>query len=230
LSCHPNRKEICTASDDKTLRIWSIESKQRSLIRGKVFDKLCRACQYSPNGDLIALGFKEGTVCVIKSDTLEEVATVNHRTQEISDLKFSPFTGKYLAVGSHENFIDIYNVESKKRVGICKGSSSYITHVEWDNDGKLLMTNSGAKELLYFEAPKGARINVNADAAAKINWSTFTSVLGPTCEGIWQPCMDITDINTTCLSKNGRTLATGDDFGLVKLFEYPCIVILLLIF
>lgn len=133
--------------------------------------------------------------------------------------------GKHLAVASHENFVDIYNLETKKRVGICKGSSSYITHVEWDVEGKLLLTNSGAKELLYYEAPRGNRINIRSEDAANILWATFTSVLGPSCEGIWQPCMDITDINTTCLSKSGLVLATGDDFGLVKLFEYPCDVI-----
>ena len=131
-------------------------------------------------------------------------------------------TGKYLAVGSHEDLIDIYNVESRKRVGICKGASSYITHVEWDVEGKLLMTNSGARELLFFEAPRGARVNIKNEDAQKLRWSTFTSVLGPTCQGIWQPYMDITDINTSCVTKDGQTIATGDDFGLVKLFNYPC--------
>jgi hypothetical protein len=90
--------------------------------------------------------------------------------------------------------------------------------------GRLIMINSGAKEILYYEAPRGTRLNIKSEDLAKISWSTFTSVLGSTCEGIWQPCMDVTDINTTCLSRDKRYLATGDDFGLVKLFEYPCTV------
>ncbi len=89
-------------------------------------------------------------------------------------------------------------------------------------EGKLIMINSGAKEILYFEMPRGSRVNIKSDDVEKITWDTFTSVLGSTCEGIWQPCMDVTDINTSSLSHDRRTLATGDDFGLVKLFEYPC--------
>ena len=86
------------------------------------------------------------------------------------------------------------------------------------------MTNSGAKEILYFEAPKGSRINIREEDIKKLTWHTFTSVLGPTCEGIWPPCSDVTDVNSTCLTKDRKILASGDDFGIVKLFEYPCLV------
>jgi microtubule-associated protein-like 6 len=36
------------------------------------------------------------------------------------------------------------------------------------------------------------------------------------------PCTDVTDVNSTCLTKDKKILATADDFGFVKLFEYPC--------
>jgi microtubule-associated protein-like 6 len=117
--------------------------------------------------------------------------------------------------------VDIYNVLSSKRVGTCKGSSSYITHLDWDHSGKLLMTNSGAKEQLFFEAPRGKRQALRNAEVEKINWASWTCVLGNTCEGIWPPNSDVTDVNTSSLSQDRMLLATGDDFGFVKVFEYP---------
>ncbi|CAF1527998.1 unnamed protein product, partial [Didymodactylos carnosus] len=214
LACHPSKHEFCTVSDDKTVRVWSI--KDRKMLRFKSFPKLLRTCEYSQDGKAIAVGTKDGQFIILNSSDLSNLIPefIAHRHQEMSDIKYSP-DGHYLAVGTHDNFVDIYNVATSKRVGICKANSSYITHIDWDQDSKLIMTNSGAKEQLFYEAPRGTRItSIKTTDVEKMNWYTWTGVLGLVCDGIWPPYTDITDVNSTHLSKSKKILATGDDFGL----------------
>lgn len=47
------------------------------------------------------------------------------------------------------------------------------------------------------------------------------SVLGKEVVGIWPRNADKADVNCSNLSHSGNALATGDDFGFVKLFEFP---------
>ncbi|NWU55111.1 EMAL6 protein, partial [Dromas ardeola] len=220
LAAHPLLPVCATVSDDKTLRIWELSSQHRMLAVRKL-KKGGRCCAFSPDGKALAVGLNDGSFLVVNADTVEDMVSFHHRKEMISDIKFSRESGKYLAVASHDNFVDIYNVLTSKRVGICKGASSYITHIDWDSRGKLLQVNSGAKEQLFFEAPRGKRHVIKIAEIEKIEWDTWTCVLGPTCEGIWPMHSDVTIVNAASLTKDGTLLATGDDFGFVKLFSYP---------
>ena len=58
--------------------------------------------------------------------------------EEVSDIKFAP-DDSLLAVGSRDNNIYIYDVKKNFRlIGICKGHSSYITHIDWSQEKWML--------------------------------------------------------------------------------------------
>ncbi|KAM4730013.1 echinoderm microtubule-associated protein-like 6 isoform 3-T3 [Anableps anableps] len=220
LAAHPLLPVCVTVSDDKTLRLWETSASHR-MVAVRKLKRGGRCCSFSPDGKALAVGLSDGGVLVANADTLEDLLSFHHRRDAISDIRFSPDPGKYLAVASHDSFVDIYHVLSTKRVGICKGASGYITHVDWDARGKLLQVNTGAKEQLFFEAPRGRRQTVQNSELERVEWSSWTCVLGSSCEGIWPTHSDITDVNAASLTRDRTLLATGDDFGFLKLFSYP---------
>ncbi len=57
----------------------------------------------------------------------------------------------------------------------------------------------------------------------KIEWSTWTGVLGQEVNGVWPKYTQVNDINATHASFQHDVIVTGDDFGLVKLFRFPSI-------
>ncbi|XP_074248945.1 echinoderm microtubule-associated protein-like 5 isoform X5 [Saimiri boliviensis] len=220
LATHPYLPICATVSDDKTLRIWDL-SPSHCMLAVRKLKKGGRCCCFSPDGKALAVGLNDGSFLMANADTLEDLVSFHHRKDMISDIRFSPGSGKYLAVASHDSFIDIYNVLSSKRVGICKGATSYITHIDWDIRGKLLQVNTGAKEQLFFEAPRGKKQTIPSMEVEKIAWASWTSVLGLCCEGIWPVIGEVTDVTASCLTNDKMVLATGDDLGFVKLFRYP---------
>lgn len=50
----------------------------------------------------------------------------------------------------------------------------------------------------------------------------LASVLGDEVVGIWSRNTDKADVTCACVSHSGLNIVTGDDFGMVKLFDFPC--------
>lgn len=54
-----------------------------------------------------------------------------------------------------------------------------------------------------------------------MEWASNTCTISFSTIGIWPENADGTDINYCNRSQDSKLLATGDDFGKVKLYSYP---------
>lgn len=107
--------------------------------------------------------------------------------------------------------------------------------------------STGAYKRLVYEVPSGKQVTEQTHVD-RITWSTWTrwgsltaaclrcqrvwaanltalcvlSVLGDEVVGIWSRNTDKADVTCACVSHSGLNIVTGDDFGMVKLFDFPC--------
>jgi microtubule-associated protein-like 6 len=227
LAMHPTKPEYCTVGDDKTVRVWDLNT--RRLIKMQKLDEMCRAVCYSPDGSLIAVGQggsvgrgkrkKDGAFKVLNESDLSSLYEGHESHEWIQDVKFSP-DGNTLAIGSHDNIIYMHSCADWSVKAKCEAHNSYITHFDFSADSQWLKSTCGAYELLYFDANTAAQEG-SATKVKDVDWSSQTCTLGWPVQGIWPPCADGTDINAVDRSGNGKLLCTADDFGKVKLFNYP---------
>lgn len=244
LSTHPLLPEYCTVGDDKTLRIFSVLTK--SQIACFPLGHVARACCYSPDGNMIAVGFggrvgngKESGGGIVRlysrsrSAENSEIVILKKITEKldpkqwIGDLKFSS-DGQTLVVGAKDCKIYIYNV-----VGVGESvtltlrkvfskHSSVINHLDLSHDGSFMQSTDSAYELLFSDLRTGKQIT-SASELKDVKWDTWTSTLGWPVQGIWtDKSMDGSDINSVSRSNSGHLCVTSDDFGKVNLFRYPC--------
>ena len=205
---HPTMpSRFATAGEDRLLCVWDGHAQ----VCSNYLPTLARSCAYTPDGNCIAVGCANGAVLVYRFQkarprsgvhaSLIFFKVVQDCVEAIDDLKYSP-DGKYLAVGSHDNFVDVYLVQKTSRFGTrkkdegkenayvhvsrCRGHTSYITHLDWSVDSRVIQSNCGAYEIIYWDAASGTPILSSTDTVeADTDWSTWTCVLGFPVMGVW---------------------------------------------
>uniref|UniRef100_A0A7N8XT70 EMAP like 3 n=1 Tax=Mastacembelus armatus TaxID=205130 RepID=A0A7N8XT70_9TELE len=222
LATHPSQNIFLTCGHDRQVCLWNTEEHKLDWCIILEYG-LCAG--FCPNGSVVSVGLSSGRWVVLDLLTREVVSESIDGNEQLSVMRYSP-DGSFLAVGSHDNFIYIYNVtESGRRYirfGKCNGHSSFITHLDWSKDGKYIMSNSGDYEILYWDIAAGCKLLRNRFESKDREWASYTCVLGFHVMGVWLEGSDGTDINALCRSHSERVVAVADDFCKVHLFQYPC--------
>uniref|UniRef100_A0A8C1T7S0 EMAP like 3 n=1 Tax=Cyprinus carpio TaxID=7962 RepID=A0A8C1T7S0_CYPCA len=226
LATHPTQNIFITCGNDRQVCVWNAgDHKLDWCATLEVREESGLCADFSPNGAVVSVGLSTGRWVVLDLQTKEVVSDLTDGNEQLSVMRYSP-DGSFLAVGSHDNFIYIYNVTEGgrryTRFGKCTGHSSFITHLDWSKDGKYIMSNSGDYEILYWDVASGCKLLRNRFESKDREWASYTCVLGFHVMGVWLEGSDGTDINALCRSHSERMVAVADDFCKVHLFQYPC--------
>ncbi|XP_072265892.1 echinoderm microtubule-associated protein-like 4 isoform X4 [Pyxicephalus adspersus] len=223
LATHPFKDLLLTCAQDKQVCLWN--SVDHTLEWTRLLEEPGHCADFHPSGIVVAIGTHSGRWFVLDAETRDLVSIHTDGNEQLSVMRYS-VDGTLLAVGSHDNFIYLYNVSENgrkySRYGKCTGHSSYITHLDWSPDNKYIMSNSGDYEILYWDIPSGCKLIRNRSDCKDIDWATYTCVLGFQVFGVWPEGSDGTDINALVRSHNRKVIALADDFCKVHLFQYPC--------
>jgi len=148
------------------------------------------------------------------------IATKNDSKEWIEDMEYSP-DGAKLAVGSHDNNIYIYSTSDYSLIGKCTKHNSFIVSVDWSMDGQYIRSVCGAYELLFFNGETYQQETNGASNTVDTTWATNNAKFGWLVDGIFPTGTDGSHINYVDFSKDGTLIATGDDYGLVSIWNNP---------
>ncbi|CAK7297887.1 Echinoderm microtubule-associated protein-like 6 [Vulpes lagopus] len=221
LATHPSKDIFISASNDGTARIWDLADKK--LLNKVNLGHAARCAAYSPDGEMVAIGMKNGEFVILLVNSLKVWGKKRDRKSAIQDIRISP-DSRFLAVGSSEHTVDFYDLTqgtSLNRIGYCKDIPSFVIQMDFSADGRYIQVSTGAYKRQVHEVPLGKQVT-EAVVIEKITWASWTSILGDEVIGIWPRNADKADVNCACVTHAGLNIVTGDDFGLVKLFDFPC--------
>ncbi|CAI2383913.1 unnamed protein product [Moneuplotes crassus] len=208
----------------KTKKNRSMKKMTASSMSNKKPFYQARAIAINPHEKHMAIAFNDCKIVIKHLYNLDEHIHVIYDPKEWCEcLEYNPSMTK-LAAGSHDNNIYIYDISDHGYSFYCvlKGHNSYISSLDWSDDGAFIRSNCGAYELLFFDVENKEQDKSGASNLKNTEWQTQNCKLAWNVQGIYPPGTDGTHINGVAKFKERNLLVTGDDYGLINLYRDPC--------
>lgn len=152
-----NNDRLLTAADDRSLSVWaslpvwSLREKIGAADAARPFVNRVTALDFSPEGDLLAIGGGEpsrsGQLHLWNVETGQPVREIpDAHSDTILDIAFS-YDGSYLATSGADGVMKVFETESGRHIRSFEGHTHHVLGVSWRADGRLL-ASSGADNVV----------------------------------------------------------------------------------
>lgn len=209
---------MASGAMDGTIVIWNALDKKPLGEPFKAHSNTVSSLVISPDGKTLASASWNGEIILWDISTPEKQAKplqlgdplTYEGTGSIICLAFSP-NGEILAAGNSNSTVILWNVETRKPMGEkgkepLRGHNGSIYGIAFSPDGKILATGSYDDMVILWDIIKTEGESGQKEAQIK-------AVQKNTLEG--HPV----DLETIAMSPDGKTLASGDDFGNIFLWD-----------
>ena len=193
----PDGKTIATAGGwtDNIVQLWDAQTGAlKTTLTGHT--KRVNSVAYSPDGNIIASGSKDGTVRLWDTATGKQKAILNHMSwmnflfpwvnSPVNSVAYSP-DGNTVAVASMDSKLRLWDTQTTQLKATLTGHTAAINFVVYSPDGNTIATAGGWK-----------------DNTVRL-WDAVTGETKSVLTGY-------TPINAVAYSPDGKTLATGGDY------------------
>ena len=148
----PSGDYMLSASNDKTVRLWSLKSADSIILRG--YESAITSIAYSPTGDTFAAGTRDNTIHLWDAETNNELRQFVGHTDYVNAVSYSP-DGRMLVSGSGDKTVRIWEVATGKELLSLTGHDSYVTTVSFSPDGKTFLSGSGDNTVRLWNTQTG---------------------------------------------------------------------------
>jgi WD40 repeat protein len=231
---------IITTGDDNKVILWDynkrkavqvacINKKPGQKLKDNVPSKLkgpdnqsSRAVCYNPASKEVAISTSNGELHIRDIGSIDkDKKVISCSKRWIECMCYSP-KGDMLAVGTHANELFVYSVPEYELKANLEGHSTPLICIDWSVDESYLRSLDEGFDLLFWQLPKFSNDAKGAENTKDMDWATQSCKVGWSVLGIYPPGVAKTHVNYAVKSRDGKLLATGDDWGFVNLYNFPC--------
>ena len=137
----PDGRHIVSGSDDKTLRVWELET-GRCLHTLQGHTESVNSVAVSPGGRHIVSGSDDKTLRVWELETGRRLNTLQVHTSSVKSVAVSP-DGRYIVSGSHDKTLRVWELGTGRCLHTLQGHTSFVDSVAVSPDGRHIVSGSG---------------------------------------------------------------------------------------
>ncbi|CAO3567047.1 unnamed protein product [Mortierella alpina] len=192
------------------------------------------ACTYSSDGEMLALGLRNGAINLYKTATWKRTSALSGHTEGVKSVAFSP-SGRQIVSGSRDKTVRLWNAETGSVDAIFEGHSDAVWSVAFSPSGQQIASGSWDKTVRLWDAQTGASGAILVGHTAVVCSVVFSPSGLQIASGgedwtvrLWDsqtgaPSAILSGhtryVNSVAFSPSGQQIASGSDDNTVRLWD-----------